>query len=417
MAYKPNLLKQAFHSMRRAAASGWLAAMPAVQIAITGSQGKTNTSSAIYHILSGLAPAVRTDLNLDTIYNIPITALKIRPKTRYAVFELGIDHKGEMDLHLGIVRPKIAIVTGVSPVHTDREHLGSFENLVREKRKLVEALPPGGLAILNGDDPQVREMAKHTEAKVIFYGQGKNNDITASRLSLSIKGISFDLADTYFRKDLKSTRIQVPQVARHQIYTVMAAYAVYRFLGYGDMARFQALLNNLPVLPGRMSVETGPRGTTLINDSLRANPASTASGLKTLSLLKTAGKKIAVLAEMGELEKPEEEHAKIGMLLSGLDIDRVVAIGPLHEATERAAVAAGFPSARIVRVKNVIEAASALKDALSPGDVLYVKGSLLRHVERVLMILNGEKVVCDTLACPFYRRCPECRFLLKGYKP
>ena len=113
--------------------------MPAIQIAVTGSQGKTNTARMIGETLKTIGKTVVTDIDLDTVYNVPITALKIAPWTDFAVFELGIDHQKEMNLHLQIVKPKIAIVTGISSVHTDKEHLGSLENLIFEKRKLLEA--------------------------------------------------------------------------------------------------------------------------------------------------------------------------------------------------------------------------------------------------------------------------------------
>jgi UDP-N-acetylmuramoyl-tripeptide--D-alanyl-D-alanine ligase len=416
MAYKPHPLKQLFHTSRRSAAKAWLSIMPAVQIAITGSQGKTNTSSALYHILSSLAATVRTDLNLDTVYNVPITALKTRPATRFCIFELGIDHIGEMDLHLGIVRPKIAIVTGVSPVHTDAEHLGSFQNLIREKGKLVQSLPENGTAILNGDNPDVRKMACRTKARTVFYGTGPENDIVSSDISINLSGTGFTVTDRVFEKGNRFS-VQVPLVGRHNAYTLMAAYAVYRTLGYADTQRFARLASGLKPLAGRMSVEPGPLGATLLNDSLRANPASVTSGLETVSQISTPGRKIAVLAEMGELENPGQEHEKIGRLIAELDLDYVVGIGPLHQHTVQGARAGGFPENRIALARDVKEAAAKLKTVIRKHDLLYVKGSLLRHVERVLMLLEGKQVVCEAVTCPFYHHCPECPYLMTGYPP
>ena len=100
MSYRPNLFKTILHKSRRAMASLWLSFQPVLQIAITGSQGKTNTTQIISKITQEKGSTVVTDLNLDTIYNVPITALKVTPWTKYAVFELGIDKPGEMDTHL-----------------------------------------------------------------------------------------------------------------------------------------------------------------------------------------------------------------------------------------------------------------------------------------------------------------------------
>lgn len=413
MSYRPNPLKQTFHNTRRFFARSWLSFMPAVQIAITGSQGKTNTSSTLFHLLSRLAPTVRTDLNLDTLYNVPITALHVTPRTKYAIFELGVDHKGEMDSHLGIVRPKIAVITGISPVHTDAEHLGSFENLIAEKRKLIEALPADGYAVLNGDDENVRAMAPYTKAKVIFYGKNVGNDVQAKDIGLSLEGTSFSILDKQQSGAVLNIRTRL--IGLHHIYNIMTSYIVYRLLGYDGNDKFESLMATLAPLAGRMSLEKGPLGTTVLDDSLRANPASTTSGLLTFSQLKTDGKKIAVLAEMGELEKPEEEHAKIGRLLAGLNIDYVFAIGNLHTATVKEAVAKGFPPDRIILAADVLKAAEEIRKIVCKGDVIYLKGSLLRHIERVTMILNGEKVGCNVVSCPFYHHCPRCRYLAEGY--
>jgi len=444
MSNKPNQLKQLFHSARRFISKHWLNLQPAIQIAITGSQGKTNTAQLIYKILSSKNPTTVTDINLDTNYNIPITALKVCPWTKYVVFELGIDKPGEMSRHLEIVKPKIAVITGISPVHTDKNHLGSLENLILEKRKLIEALPKNGVAILNGDDENVKKMAKHTKAQVIFYGLNEDNDIQAKNISLSLEGLSFELfarktgvemagvrdslpAGRQARNEVSTggreietgpaiLKIKTKLIGKHHVYNILAAYAVYRTLGFQDNQSFQKIIESIQPLSGRMSLENGPLGTKILNDSLRANPASTASGLQTLSEIKyTQGRKIAVLAEMGELENPKEEHQKIGQLVAGLKINYIVGIGPLQKNVTAEAVKNGFTQENIFWVNNVADAAKVLKKIIKKGDLIYLKGSLMRHVERVLLILEGRKVGCQTIICPFYRHCLKCQFLQKGY--
>lgn len=417
MSYKPNPIKQLFHNTRRFLAMAWLAYMPVFQIAITGSQGKTNTSSTLFHILSSFAPTVRTDIDLDTIYNVPITALKINPQTKYAIFELGIDHVNEMDEHLEIVTPKMVIITGVSPVHADAEHLGSFQNVIREKQKLVESLDDTGVAILNGDDEQVRAMATHTKAKVIYFGKNENNDIRATEMYLSTTGTQFFISYKRTGGEPLSFMVELPLIGLHHVYNVMASFAAYISLGFTDIGQFRTILKSLHPLPGRMSLEKGPFETLLLDDSLRANPASTVSGLQTLSKIDYKdGRKIAILAEMGELEHPEDEHKKIGELLNNLKIDFVILIGPLHENAFQAAITGGFPKGNIFLSKTVIDAAEILKTYVKKNDLIYLKGSLLRKIRRIIMILEGVKVGCDIVVCPFYHLCPGCKFLESGYK-
>jgi UDP-N-acetylmuramyl pentapeptide synthase len=165
-----------------------------------------------------------------------------------------------------------------------------------------------------------------------------------------------------------------------------------------------------------MSLGNGPLGSKILNDSLRASPASTASGLQTLSEIKyTQGRKIAVLAEMGELENPKEEHQRIGRLVAGLKINYLVAIGPMQKNVVIEAIKNGFTKENIFSVNNVNEAANVLKKIIKKDDLIYLKGSLMRHVERVLLILEGKEVGCQTIVCPFYHHCLECQFLKKGF--
>lgn len=398
MSYQPSFYKQIFHSSSRFLAKHWLSLQPTLQIAITGSHGKTNTTNVLAKILETIGNTIRTDLNLDTTYNVPITALKIMPWTKCAVFELGIDHSGEMDSHLQIVKPKIGIITGISPVHTDQEHLKSLDTLIKEKRKLIETLPQDGYAILNYDDEHVRTMSSYTKAKIIWYGTDKKNCdvwVDPKSVRVSLNGTSFKLRinkPTRFNTFVKNrtSEVKIKLIGKHHIYTIMAVVAtllVINKLSKNAIDPFQCFktLKSIQPLPGRMSVEKGPMKTVLLNDSLRANPTSTKSGLETLSKISyNEGRKIAVLGEMGELEKPEEEHRKIGKLIGKLTIDYLVAIGPLQKFVAEEAVKSGMKEQNIFWAKDVYEGSQFLKKILNSGDLVYLKGSLHRHVERAL---------------------------------
>lgn len=403
MTYKTNFFKSIFHKTRRLLAKKWLKIIPTTQIAITGSQGKTNTSSLIKKILAKKM-TVTTDLNLDTIYNVPITALHVKPWTKYTVFELGVDHVGEMDIHLKIVEPKIAIVTGISAVHTDAEHFGSLENLIAEKTKLVRALPKNGFAILNWDDENVRGMADKTQAQVLFYGSNpKKCDayFLSKECEVGLDGIKFVIHD-------KKTAVKVESslIGLHHASNITAVYLLCKILNF-PIDKFLKKLKEIKPLHGRMNVEEGPKGTVILNDSLRANPTSTAMGLKTLSLIKhDTGKKIAVLAEMGELQKPEEEHRKIGKIISELNIDSVICIGPYQQFTYN-----DIKNIDKYYADNVYEAGEILKKIANKGDLIYLKGSLLRHIERVLYVFDDKTVNCRLVSCDNYNTCSKCKNL------
>jgi len=374
--------------------------MPGLQIGITGSHGKTNTTLVVAKLLETFGQTVVTDINLDTVYNIPITALKVAPWTKYIVWELGIDRPGEMDYHLQIARPEIGIVTGISPVHTDHEHLGSLENLIKEKRKLIEVLPADGYAILNGDDPNVRSMATHTKAKVMYFGTDDDSEVRVDKktIEVTLDGTSFKITNGG-----ESYEVATELIGVHHIYTLMVGYCILKVTQISNFQKkFIDVVKNVKPLRGRMSVENGPLNTILLNDSLRANPESTFAGLKTLDEIPyKKGKKIAVIGEMGELEKPEEEHKKTGVELAKLNLDYVLCIGPLRKYTIDEAVKQGFPKDKIDYVENVFEAAEKLKKILKPHDLWYLKGSLLRNYKRIVQLLNGEEVCCDRVLCPY----------------
>jgi len=398
--YQPTGFKKIFHDTRRFLAKTWISLMPGVQIGITGSHGKTNTTLVVAKLLSEFGQTVTTDINLDTVYNVPITALKVMPWTKYIVWELGIDQPGEMDYHLQIAKPTIGIVTGISPVHTDYDHLGSLENLIKEKRKLIEILPDDGFAILNADDENVKTMSQHTKAKIIFYGT--NNDLNVyvdkKTVAVSLEGTSFKLTDGG-----ESYEVATGLIGVHHIYTLMAGYCVLKAAQISNFQKkFIEIVKNIKPLRGRMSVEKGPFDSVLLNDSLRANPESTFAGLKTLDEIPYKnGKKIAVIGEMGELEKPEEEHKKTGVELAKLNLDYVLCIGPLRKYTIDEAVKQGFPKDKIDYAENVFEAAEKLKKILMPHDLWYLKGSLLRNYKRIVQLLNGEEVCCNKVLCPY----------------
>ena len=406
--------KQPFHQARRLLAKLWLKFNPQLTIiGITGSYGKTNTTRAITQVLGEKYKTLQTDLDLDTIYNLPITILKLRPWHQKLVLEMGVDHKNEMDFHLSLVKPSIAVVTGINPTHSEPELLGSLEGVIKEKRKLLQILPKDGLAILNWDDENVWKMARFTKAKVLKCGTSPKCDFWADKIKVDFSGTSFIL-----HYENKKFAIKTGLVGRHFIHECLAAAAVgiNQGLTWGQIKNG---LSKLKPLAGRLSIEKGPKGTILINDVLRANPASTIAGLQTLVDLPTLraaqGRRIAVLGEMGELgELAQEEHRRVGKEVAGLKIDYLVSVGPLQKLTAEEAIKSGMKKNQVFWVENVAQAARILERLLSVGDLFYLKGSLLRHMERIPLILNGEEVGCKVTSCHFYHQCPSCPYLKMG---
>jgi len=450
MSYQPKGLKKLYHQTRRFLAKNWLQFCHPTQIAITGSQGKTNTSQTLAKILSQIDKTVITDINLDTNFNVPITALKVTPWTKYVVFELGVDHIGEMDRHLEIVKPKIGVITGISPVHTDREHFGSLENLIKEKRKLIENLPDeksGGVAILNYDDENVRRMAPFTKAKVIFYGSDKKNCqyyFDKNSVKVTLSGTSFRIycppsisnSEAEFisesrnchpelvsgspkkmlkqlqhdKKIINSFIISTKLIGLHHPSNLTAVFAILKTLFPNNPkidSIFTTIVSKIEPFRGRMNIEKGPMETILLNDSLRANPKSTDEGLKTFYQIDyKKGRRIAVLGVMGELYDPINEHKKTAKTLVNYPPDIVVGVGEYRKYTIEEAKKLGFPKEKLFFAKDVFEAAEILKKIIKPGDFLYLKSSLLRNLWRIVKILNNQPICCHQEFCPY----EHCKF-------
>lgn len=422
--YQPNIFKKAFHQSRRLLARKWFTYVKPFTIGITGSMGKTTTANILASLYK---EAVITDINLDTYYNIPITVLKLKKSTKVVILEYGIDQVDEMDAHLEIAKPDVVIITGITAVHTDAEHLGSLENLIKEKRKLVECLESKDIAILNYDDVNVREMAKHTKAKVIFYGSVKENcDIVYDEAAtkITVDGTYFSIIDN---EEGQLIELQTKLIGSQFVYNLMSAYAAYKYhqkLQGQTLDKiihaFQEGVKAVEVLKGRMSFEK-VADYYILNDSLRSNPLSVVNGLVTFKLLKLAGqkRKVVILGEMGELgDSGLMEHEKVGRLIANLDaFDMFIGIGPLQKIAISEAIANGFASEKTYYADNALVAGEFLKTYLHEADAIYLKGSLLRHMERILMLLNNEEVKCSVVSCPFYNNCRVCKYRHSVYAP
>lgn len=387
-----NIARPFFHTSRRVLAKLWLQSHKETEvIGVTGSFGKTHTVVAIDSVLSEKYKTLTTDINLDTIYNIPITILKLTNQEKL-ILEYGIDKQGEMNRHLFIAKPKIAVITGISPVHADSEHLGSLENIVREKTKLVKAVPADGFAVLNYDLEEVREMKKNCTGKVIYYGLDKDNcTVWANRIKLGLGGLEFNL---HFKDQM--VKVKTSLVGKQFVYNCLAAAAV-GTLTEVPLAQIARGLENIKPLKGRMNLEPGPKGTTLLNDSRRANPASTIAGLRTLKDL-PAKRKIAVLGEMGELGEWEEKgHREVGKEVGLVKPNYLVCVGPLTKFIAAEAEKTMRKNS-VIWVSDVFQAAGVLAGILTKGDLIYLKGSLLKHLERIPLIMEGKQVDQDDVA-------------------
>ena len=142
-------------------------------VGVGGSVGQTTCVQSCEAVLSQKFKTLATQPNLDPALNIPLTLLKLTPKFKKVILEMGIDYKGEMDFYLSLVQPKTVIMTQISYVNC--EDLGDIDEIVEEESKLIKQLDTSGVAILNFDDPQSKKLAKECQGSVIYYGSDPQN--------------------------------------------------------------------------------------------------------------------------------------------------------------------------------------------------------------------------------------------------
>lgn len=354
------------------------AARPKLKVvAVTGSVGKTTTKELVAAVLGTRYALLKNEGNLNSEIGLPVVLLELTRKHQRAVLEMGMWARGEIAFLCDIAAPEIGIVTNVGPSHLER--LGTIEAIADAKAELVEALPEDGVAILNADDPRVAAMADRTAANVLTYGLADDADVRAQDIeSHGLAGVKFLLAHGDAREPVY---LRLP--GRAMVHNALAAAAAAIVDGL-DLPEIAAALSEAKV-PGRLSSHPGLRGSTLIDDTYNASPASMRAALELLA--DVPGRKIAVLGDMRELGSAETDgHREIGRLAAQV-ADLIFAVGDLGRWIGDAAIHAGHGDVQIMMEKSQLSAA--LERELREGDVVLFKASRALALETVLHELEA----------------------------
>ena len=376
------IVPDALAGLQRLAAA-WREALAGLEvIGVTGNVGKTTTKLMASAVLERRYRVRTSALNYNNEIGVPLCLLELDPSIERTVIEHGMYTTGEIAQLCEWTRPRVGVVLNVGPVHLERA--GSLEAIARAKRELVEALPAGGHALLNADDPVVAAMAEHTPARVLRFGTAEDADVRGSELaSHGARGFSFTLD-----ADGERRRVNVPLPGAHLLPNVLAAAATGLVEGV-PLAEVAAALETLDV-PLRLTVRCLPGGVTLLDDTYNASPAATRAALDLLGEM--SGRRIALLGDMLELgDLAEPSHEQVGRHAAGR-ADALFTVGDLAATIARGAREAGLGDVRELESKT--EAAEALRALLRPGDALLVKGSralaLETVVEELEALLAGE---------------------------
>ncbi|MDJ0781684.1 MAG: UDP-N-acetylmuramoyl-tripeptide--D-alanyl-D-alanine ligase [Desulfosarcinaceae bacterium] len=357
---------------------------PAKVVAITGSNGKTSTRRMTAGVAAEGFRTHATKGNFNNEIGLPLSLLALNADHEVAILELGMNHFGEIQRLGEMCEPDLGVITNVGPVHL--EGVGTIDGVARAKSELLATIAPGGIAVLNADDPRVAAMASQTDRTVLTYGLGPSARVRAEMVRPAAHGLDFLLLSPTGRSP-----VQLHTPAHFMVSNALAAAAVGEVLGLRPETVAEGLANFRPG-PGRLQLRELTGGIRLIDDSYNANPASMAAALTTLNLFKEEGQRtVAALGGMLELgETSAELHRQLGERVARSGVDRLYAYGELAADILTGAQAAGFADEGLFSGSHS-EIAADLKNWLQPGDCLLVKGSrgmkmevTIHHLEQLL---------------------------------
>ncbi|MFZ0103468.1 MAG: UDP-N-acetylmuramoylalanyl-D-glutamyl-2,6-diaminopimelate--D-alanyl-D-alanine ligase [Pseudolabrys sp.] len=379
----PDVL-EALRDLARAAR----ARMSAKVIAVTGSVGKTSTKEALRLALSAEGETHASIASYNNHWGVPLSLARCPAGAKYAVFEIGMNHAGEITPLTQLVRPHVGIITGIEPVHL--EYFGSLEKIADAKAEIFSGVEPGGAVVLNRDNAQYERLATAARAahieRIVSFGEHAAADARLIQFSLQADGSTVEA-----RILGQTVTYKVGAPGRHLVLNSLAVLAAVSLVG-ADLALAALALNNLKPASGRgartmLSVPGGKA--LLIDESYNANPASMRAAIALLggAPVGKRGRRIAVLGDMLELGPAGAElHRALADTIETAEIDLVFCSGPLMRALWEA-----LPSrARGGYAETAAGLESTVLAAIQAGDAVMVKGSLGSRMGPIVRALERQ---------------------------
>ena len=368
-------------------------------VAVVGSFGKSTTLRAIHAALAIASPSSIANAGSS----VARAVLRIAPAQRHAVIEVGIDRPGEMAPYARVLRPDITVVTSIGS-----DHNRSFKTLLdtrAEKADMVRALAADGIAVLNGDDPNVLWMQSQTRARVITFGMGEGNDVRGSDIALDWPhGTRFMLHVPDERRHLR-----IRLVGKPPVYAILTAVAVARAQGF-SLDQTVPALEALAATPGRLEPVPLASGATILRDDYKASLETVDAALDVLS--DVPGRRFAVMGEIAEpVGSTRPIYRRMGERVGKL-ASRVIFIGGQTASSFVAgARQGGLARENVIHARDVHHAIALLRDKLGRGDTVLIKGRDTQRLDRITLALTGHVVRCDLRFCNAYLRCAQCPML------
>ncbi len=354
-------------------------------IGVTGSVGKTSTKEALFAALDRGAPgaAHRSVKSYNNHTGVPLSLARMSAATRFGVFEMGMNHPGELAHLTTLVRPHVAIVTAIAPAHT--EFFPDESAIADAKGEIFQGLEPGGIAIVPFDSlhrDRLIAAAKPYAAKIVTFGMSKDADVRPIE-SMAVKTGGTFVTAKVGERELSFT---IAQPGAHWVSNALAVLAAVDAVG-GDLGAAGLALGELGGLQGRGArflAKLGGGEALVIDESYNANPASMAATLAVLA--NEPGRHVAVLGEMRELGVGSAGyHEALAGPIAAARVETALLVGeamtPLARALEG--------KSEFVHVRDAAAALEVLPKMLAPGDAILVKGSNGVGLSRVVAALAG----------------------------
>jgi alanine racemase len=361
-------------------------------VGITGSVGKTSTKEAIAAVLGARFPVFRNYANYNGRYGLPIALGRLEPGRRVAALEMACDAFDEIRLLAELTRPQVGVVTAVNEAHL--AYLGSLANIAQEKSQLIRALPAGGVAILNADDPWVAPMAEVSKARVLDFGVDAAAEVRADEIAGNAEGTSL----TVRARGGPAQRGRLRLLGAHSAYVALAAVAA--GLVYGiPVAEALAALEQMEPLAGRLRPLAGRGGAIILDDTYNSSPAAALVALQTLNQAARPGsRRIAILGVMSDLGSYTEEGQRQVGVAAARRADYLLVKGeearPMAEAALAAGAGGASPHVTIANTDD--DVLRHVEPLLEPGAVILVKGSQEARLEGVVAGLLADPAQAAT---------------------
>lgn len=357
-------------------------------VAVTGSSGKTTTKEMIASVLGESFNVLKNQGNLNNTIGLPITVFGLERHHDICVFEMGMNHSGEIESLAAIVKPDIAVITNVGTAHI--EFLGSRENILKAKKEIFKFFTHDNKAILNGDDDMLSTISS-SMFQIIRYGINEKNDLYVQNIKQrGDEGMEFSLLlndnmENFF----------VPLIGIHNVYNALCAIAVGLTMNM-EVERIKRGLAKF--VPGKMRMEIFDTedGIRVINDSYNANPDSTSAAIEVLKDMPCKGRRILILGDMLELgDYSEAGHRKVGEKAAESKIDIIISIGEKAKDISKGALDKGMREEQIYHFMDNKTAISKLPSILLPGDTVLIKGSRIMKLEELADSLRERSFTKD----------------------